>query len=119
MITFAAQLVQSAMYKGAPKEFPVVAGSVVMLYVRASIVNLVFWSYSSTTQGISTTIVLVRVELGVTYDHHTSNSWLTLHFAPSASNNKQTIVDVQTTINVEGNPKDSHSISEMKLMRNV
>ena len=42
MITFAAQLVQSAMYKGAPKEFPVVAGSVVMLYVRASIVNLVF-----------------------------------------------------------------------------
>jgi len=56
LITFVAQLAQSIMYKSAGVAFPLVGGSVVMLY------------------GISTTVVLVRVETGVSYDHTTSRT---------------------------------------------
>jgi hypothetical protein len=36
LMTFVAQVVQTAMYKTAPDAFPLISGSVVMLYVRAS-----------------------------------------------------------------------------------
>ena len=36
LITFVGQLTQSIMYKSAPDAFPLIGGSVVMLYVRAS-----------------------------------------------------------------------------------
>ena len=119
MITFAAQLVQSVMYKVDPADFPIISGLVVMLYVRVSCQLLigVFSSYSSTAQGISPTIVLVRVEMGVSYDRHTlrtANSPHGIHFSPFTSNN------TQPTIDVAGGDSDSHSRSEMmKLMRKV
>jgi len=56
LITLAAQLMQSIMYKFAAPAFPLVGGVVVMLY------------------GISMTAVLVRVELGVSYDQNTSRT---------------------------------------------
>ena len=42
MITFAGQLTQSIMYKSATHAFPLVGGSVVMLFVRASC-RLLIW----------------------------------------------------------------------------
>jgi len=56
LITFVAQLAQSIMYKSAGEAFPLVGASVVMLY------------------GISTTVVLVRVDTGVSYDNNTSKT---------------------------------------------
>jgi hypothetical protein len=56
LVTFVAQLAQSIMYKSATEAFPLVGGSVVMLY------------------GISTTVVLVRVDTGVSYEHNTSRT---------------------------------------------
>jgi hypothetical protein len=56
LITFVAQLAQSIMYKSATEAFPLVGGCVVMLY------------------GISTTVVLVRVDTGVSYDNNTSRT---------------------------------------------
>jgi len=73
LITFVGQLTQSIMYKSAPTAFPLVGGCVVMLY------------------GISTTVVLVRVEMGISYDHTTSrtvntmNSRRPIPLAPYAS----------------------------------
>ena len=48
LITFAGQLTQSIMYKSTPSAFPLVGGSVVMLYVRASCLLLIGVVYSST-----------------------------------------------------------------------
>jgi len=56
LITFVGQLTQSIMYKYANVAFGLVAGSVVMLY------------------GISTTVVLVRVDSGMSCDHNTSRT---------------------------------------------
>ena len=39
LITFVGQLVQTIMYKSADNAFPLIGGSVVMLYVRASLSN--------------------------------------------------------------------------------
>jgi len=50
MLTFVAQLVQIFMFKFANDEYPIIGGPAVMLY------------------GISTAIVLVRVEMGLIYD---------------------------------------------------
>jgi len=61
LITFVAQLMQSIMYKSAGEAFPLIGGVVVMLY------------------GISMTAVLVRVELGVSYDHNTSRTMNSTH----------------------------------------
>ena len=74
LITFVGQLVQSIMYKSAPDAFPLVGGCVVMLYVRGflSVVDLVLKFHLLSSQGISTTVVLVRVEMGITYDRNTS-----------------------------------------------
>ena len=44
LITFAGQLAQSIMYKSASAAFPLVGGSVVMLYVRASCRLLIWYS---------------------------------------------------------------------------
>ena len=75
LITFIGQLTQSVMYKTATDAFPLVAGSVVMLYVRfLLIVDLVSGFHLLVSQGISTTVVLVRVEMGVTYDQNTSKT---------------------------------------------
>jgi len=117
MMTFVGQLVQSVMYKIELGGFAVVSGLIVMLYVRnlRSIVDLVFGLYSSATQGISTTVVLVRVEMGVSYDHHASRMTLQpIHFAHLSSTHNQTTIDI-----AGGEPTDSHLGSEMKLMRNV
>jgi len=56
LITFVGQLAQSIMYKSASDAFPLVGGCVVMLY------------------GISTTVVLVRVDTGISYDHKSSRT---------------------------------------------
>jgi hypothetical protein len=78
IMTFAGQLAQSIMYKSATAAFPLVGGCVVMLYVWAFLVDLVFYLLISSstffTQGISMTAVLVRVERGVSYDHNTSKT---------------------------------------------
>ena len=73
VITFVAQLVQTLMFKFANTAYPIIVGLVVMLYVRVllSIVDLmvqVFDYIYLIMQGISTAIVLVRVEMGLTYD---------------------------------------------------
>jgi len=80
LITLVAQLAQSIMYKFASAAFPLVGGVVVMLY------------------GISMTAVLVRVELGVSYDHNTSrtansttNFGRHIPFTPVPSKLKQSI----------------------------
>jgi len=120
IITFVAQLVQSIMYKVNLDAFSVVSGLIVMLYVRAC--RLSIWClliiFSSTTQGISTTIVLVRVGMGISYDgHHTSrtaNSAHPINFAPYESKDNRTTTSVSG-----GDLKDPHSGFEMKLRRNV
>jgi len=55
LITFVAQLAQTVMYKYATVAFPLVGTNIVVMLF-----------------GISTTVVFVRVETGVSYDHHTS-----------------------------------------------
>ena len=69
------------MYKSATEAFQLVGGSVVMLYVRASCRLLIFFHHffyllEVTSQGISTTIVFVRVrvEMGITDNHKTSRT---------------------------------------------
>jgi len=83
LITFVGQLTQSIMYKSATVAFPLVGGCVVMLY------------------GISTTIVLVRVEMGVSYDANTTwtvnstNSGPPMQLSPFISKlNQTTIIDM-------------------------
>ena len=89
LITFVGQLAQSIMYKFAEDAFPLVGGCVVMLYVRvflecrSGVFNFICLLRS---QGISTTVVLVRVESGVSYDHNTSR---TLNSRISGSNFNQ------------------------------
>lgn len=68
-------------------------------------------SHLLATQGISTTVVLVRVEMGVTYDHATSrtanstNSGRPIQLAPFASKVR---VDQTTSsvVDVAGSPDD-------------
>ena len=80
LITFVAQLAQTIMYKSATAAFPLVGGSVVVLYVRELLFfsmsflgndNLPFFFFQ---QGISTTVVLVRVDTGVSYENNTSRT---------------------------------------------
>jgi hypothetical protein len=113
LITFIGQLTQSVMYKSATVQFPLVGGCVVMLYVSASIVDLVsfFHLVLFITQGISTTIVLVRVEMGISYDRNTSrtvnssNSGRPIQLTPFTSKlNQTTIIDV-----VGDDPHDAYS----------
>ena len=120
LMTFVGQLIQSIMYKTAGPAFALVAGCVVMLYVRASrFASGVVISFI-TSQGISTTIVLVRVELGITYDHNTSRSENSRHGsihwqpAPIASNpNHTTTIDVE----VPDVPNDTRSVTRRKIVR--
>jgi len=56
LMTFVARLTQSIMYNSALTAFPLVSGCVVMLY------------------GISTTVVLERVETGISFDHITTRT---------------------------------------------
>ena len=119
LITFVGQLTQSIMYKSATAAFPLVGGCVVMLYVRASIVDLVSYFHLLITQGISTTVVLVRVEMGISYDNNTSrtansaNSGRPIQLAPFASKVNQTTTSI---IDIAGDY--SHEArSEGKLMR--
>jgi len=100
LITFVGQLAQSIMYKSATRAFPLVGGCVVMLY------------------GISTTVVLVRVEMGISYDHNTTktansaNSGRPMQLTPFTSKINQT-----TVIDIAGD--DAHDTrSERKLLSN-
>ena len=99
LITFVGQLTQSIMYKSASDAFPLVGGCVVMLYVRASFVDLLSYSHLLITQGISTTVVLVRVEMGISYDQNTSrtansaNSGRPIQLTPFTKLNQSTIID--------------------------
>jgi hypothetical protein len=68
-----------------------------------SIVDLVSLFHLLTSQGISTTVVLVRVEMGITYDHNTSRTAYStnsrrgpIQLAPFASKlNQATTIDVE------------------------
>ena len=74
LITFVGQLAQSIMFRFAGNTFPLISGSVVMFYVRASgSCRLLFWCFNHLliTQGISMIVVLVRVETGDSLDHNT------------------------------------------------
>jgi hypothetical protein len=118
-ITFAGQLTQSIMYKYATFAFPLVGGSVVMLYVRSFCRLLICCRiYIYLLQGISTTVVLVRVEMGVSYDNNTSNTANStntgrpIQLTPFATKLNQTsIIDIA----VSDDPHDLHS--ERKIMR--
>jgi len=91
------------MYKSAPAAFPLVGGCVVILY------------------GISSTVVLVRVEMGITYDTNTlktavnsSNSGRPIQLTPFGSKinlNQTTIVDSDDP------RRDSRSLAERKFIR--
>jgi hypothetical protein len=72
LITFVGQLAQSIMYKSATAAFPLVGGCVVMLYVSLLVDCRFSVVISSTSKGISTTVVLVRVQMGITYNHNAS-----------------------------------------------
>ena len=74
LITFVGQLAQSIMFKFVNDTFPLISGSVVMFYVRASnSCRLLIWCFNLLliTQGISMIDVLVRVEIGDSLDHNT------------------------------------------------
>ena len=71
VITFMAQLVQTLMYKFANNAYPVLAGPIFQLYVRSFTVNCCFNGFDyiyPIIQGISMAIVLLRVEMGLTYE---------------------------------------------------
>jgi hypothetical protein len=81
LITFVGQLAQTIMFKSAPVAFPLVATCVVMLY------------------GISSTVVLVRVEMGISYDTtnasrtvNSSNSGRPMQLKPFTSKIDQTTI---------------------------
>jgi hypothetical protein len=89
VIIFVVQLVQTLMYKFDITAFPLLTGLVVQLYVRVlqSIVDLMVFDYIyPIMQGISTAIVLVRVEMGLTYE--VDNKTSIIRFA--TSNNHDT-----------------------------
>ena len=87
VMTFGAQLAQIVMFKFSDgNAYPIIGRFVIMLFVRSFILKLlVFFDYIyPIMQGISTTIVLVRVELGLTDD--VDNTTLkTLEFMVSVS----------------------------------
>ena len=125
LITFVGQLTQSIMYKSASAAFPLVGGVVVMLYVRASRQLLGVIKFIS-SQGISTTVVLVRVEMGVTYDNNTTRTAYSnaaystnsrrnpIPLAPFSSKlNQSTTLDVEARASED--PYDARS--ERKLIR--
>ena len=90
LVTLAGQLVQTVLYKVDINRFGIVSGVVVMLYVRASF-RMLLLIYSSTTQGISSTIVLVRVASGTFFSTDTTRipSSNALRFAGLESNDTQ------------------------------
>jgi hypothetical protein len=76
------------------------------------------YSHLVVTQGISTTVVLVRVEMGISYDHNTSrtvnsaNSGRPIQLTPFTTKINQT-----TVIDIAGDdPHDERS--ERKLLSN-
>ena len=82
-----------------------------------SIVDLVCVLIILITQGISTTVVLVRVEMGISYDHNTSrtvnsaNSGRPIQLTPFTSklNQNSSVIDIAD---------DKHDArSERKFMR--
>jgi hypothetical protein len=99
LLTFVGQLAQSIMYKSAGDAFPLVGGCVVMLY------------------GISSTVVLVRVELGISYDNNTTKavnsatSGRPIQLTPFASKPNQTR---STIIDVPGSDDPYDTRSERK-----
>ena len=116
LITFVAQLAQSILYGYEPAHegTSLVSGCVVMLYVRLPL----FWlSYSHLlfTQGISTAIVVVRVEMGISYGHNTTRTVNSVNLGRpiqfTSNINQTTIIDIA----VDG-PHDAHS--EKELMSN-
>jgi hypothetical protein len=121
LITFVGQLAQSIMYKSASAAFPLVGTSVVMLYVSALIVDLESFFHLLITQGISTTVVLVRVEMGISYDHNTSrtvnstNSGRPIQLTPMTPFTSK--INQSTIRVVDGAGDDSHDTnSERRLI---
>ena len=120
LITFVGQLTQSIMYKSATVAFPLVGGVVVMLYVRVSCRLLIscrnfIYLLLTISQGISTTVVLVRVEMGISYDAasrtaNSTNSGRPIQLTPFASMPKLT-----TSMDVPGSDDLG---SEIKLIPN-
>jgi hypothetical protein len=85
VLTLVAQLVQMLSFKFDSTVYSVIGGIVVMIFVRgfSSIIDGFDHIYSI-MQGISTTIVLVRVEMGLSYDE-TSKIITGIRFAASQS----------------------------------
>jgi hypothetical protein len=83
MITFMAQLVLTLIYKFDHPAYPIICGFVVQLYVRGFTVNCVVFDYIyPILQGISTAIVIVRVEMGPTRAYDVDNA--DIRFAASS-----------------------------------
>jgi hypothetical protein len=78
-----------------------------------SIVDLVLYLRQLITQGISTTVVLVRVEMGVSYDHNTSRTALSTNPGRPIKLTQFTSKLNQTT--ESDDPNDTRS--ERKLIR--
>ena len=121
LITFVGQLAQSIMYRymSAAVAFPLVGGCVIMLYVRASCwLSESFWlscSHLLFTQGLSTAVVLVRVEMGISYDHNITRTVNSVNLGRpiqfTSNVNQTTIIDIAVD-----DPHDAHS--ERELMSN-
>ena len=79
---------QTFMYKFYITAYPILSGVIVQLYVRGFTVNFWFNGFDYIClimQGISTAIVLVRVEMGLTYE--VDNKTSLIRFATSSNHN--------------------------------
>jgi hypothetical protein len=85
MLTFTAQLVQTLMYRYYVRNgYLIVGGFIVQLYVRGLYSQLLIQYYIyPIMQGISMAIVIVRVEMGLTYDSDNETSTSLIHFTSS------------------------------------
>ena len=94
VITFTAQLVQILMYRfDIDNGYLVVGGFVVQLYVRALLLfsqMLDEYYIYPIMQGISTAIVIVRVEMGLSYESDNETSTTLINFA-SSNNSDDTL----------------------------
>ena len=88
VITFIAQLVHTLMYRfDLTTAYPIIGGPVVQIYVRGYTVNCWFHDFQlylyPIVQGISMAIVLLRVEMGITYE--VDNITSIIRFAASSN----------------------------------
>ena len=86
VITFMAQLVQILTYKfEISTAYPIIGGLVVQLYVNGFTLSQSPYYIYLIMQGISTAIVIVRVEMGLSYDLDNRTSTTLINFKASAN----------------------------------